>query len=120
VINTPSQQQARKLRRHHLIFYLKVYDTAANRPLGFLGDITLEGMMVMSEEPLEVDRVYELAVRNQSPQNTEGDVRCRARALWCQTDLNPDYYATGFQFEDVPAEAEQAIRRLIREIGFDS
>ena len=122
VINSPSSaQQERKLRRHHLIFYLKVYDSAADRPLGFLGDITLEGMMVMSEQPLELGRVYELEVRNQAPQNQSGTMRCRARALWCQSDdINPEYYATGFRFEESPADAEQAIRRLIREIGFDN
>lgn len=113
------QHSPRRLRRHHLIFYLKVYDVQSGEQLGFLGDITIEGMMVMSKERIEIGQVYEIEVRNQSGLSQEQTVRCHARSVWCQTDVNPEYYATGFQFDSVPPDSEHAIRALIREIGFD-
>ena len=109
----------RRLRRHHLIFYLKVYDARSGEPLGFLGDITIDGMMVMSKQPIEAGKHFEIEVRNNAGLDKEPTVRCEARSLWCQTDINPEYYAAGFQFDSVPPESEHAIRSLIREIGFD-
>jgi c-di-GMP-binding flagellar brake protein YcgR len=113
------QNSPRKLRRHHLIFYLRVHDVDTGDQLGFLGDITTQGMMVMSKEPIETDRLFELEICNQADLEDPQAVRCKACSVWCQTDVNPDYYATGFRFEALPSEAEQAIRALIREIGFD-
>lgn len=109
----------RKLRRHHLIFYLKVYDAESGEQLGFLGDITVEGMMVMSKNPIEVDRSFDIEIRNQSALSQEQNVRCRARSLWSGADVNPDYHATGFRFERLSKASEDAIQALIREIGFD-
>lgn len=113
------QQSPRRLRRHHLIFYLKVFDRVSQDQLGVLGDITSQGMMVMSREPIEPGRVFDIELRNHSGLDDDVPVRCQARSLWCQTDTNPDYFAIGFQFDEVPPESAQAIRSLIREIGFD-
>lgn len=109
----------RRLKRHHLIFYLKVIDTSSGEVLGFLGDITTEGMMVMSKQPIESEREFDIEIRNQSGLSNARVVQCRARSLWNKSDVNPDYYATGFKLEDVSPESEVAIRALVREIGFD-
>lgn len=113
------QYAPRRLRRHPLIFYLKVYDLDRQQPLGFLSDITLEGMMVVSEQPVEAGQEFELEVRNQSGLDSAQTVRCRARSLWCQGDVDPECFAVGFQFDQLPRESESAIRALIREIGFE-
>lgn len=114
------QHAPRRLRRHHLIFYLKVFDRDSGDQLGFLGDITVEGMMVMSKSPIELEQEFEIEIRSQSEGMDTPVVACRARSLWCHTDVNPDYHATGFRFERISAEGENAVRGLIREIGFDA
>ena len=50
--------------------------TNATGEIGFLGDITDEGVMVMSERPLPVGQDFELEIRNQSGRNQTRRVRC--------------------------------------------
>ncbi len=111
-------QASRGQRRHHLIFYLEIRDRGSNEPLGFLSNITPDGMQVLSERPLAVGKSFELEICR--PGMTRQPVRCRARSIWSKADTDPGYYATGFQFEDIPAMTLQAIERLIRDLGFDS
>lgn len=111
-------QASRGQRRHHLIFYLEIRDRGTDEPLGFLGDITPDGMQVLSEQPLDVGRSFELEICR--PGMAAQPVRCRARSIWSKADADPGYYATGFQFEDISAMTLQAIEMLIRDIGFDA
>jgi len=108
----------RKQNRRHLIFYLKVYDLQTGRQLGSLGDITTEGLMVVSKEALDVDKEWELQLRRQGPSAPEHTFSCRARSVWCNVDINPAYYATGFHILDRSPELEREIKALVKEIGF--
>ena len=108
----------RRQPRHPLIYYLKVFDCASGEQIGFLGDITDEGVMVMSEQPLPVDHDYVLEIRNQSGRNQTRNVRCAGHSVWSHGELDPDYFATGFRLCNLDGETERAIQALIREIGF--
>lgn len=112
------EHAARKERRHHLIFYLKVFDQHSGEQIGYLGDIATEGLMVMSQEPLEVGRHYDLEVRTVEGLADARVLRFSGESRWCHTDINPDFYATGFRLTEAAEETEAAIRRLIKEIGF--
>ena len=57
-------QASRGQRRHHLIFYLEIRDRGSNEPLGFLSNITPDGMQVLSERPLAVGKSFELEIRS--------------------------------------------------------
>jgi hypothetical protein len=46
-------QEKRKLKRRHLIYYLRVFEKNTDTLLGYLVDITPEGIMIMSESPVE-------------------------------------------------------------------
>lgn len=113
---------SRTQQRHPLIFYLKVHDCRSGEPLGFLGDINLEGMLVVSEKPLTVGECFDiwLDIGSRGEASRARNLRCKARSMWSKADINPDYYATGFRFEDVPLPTMRAIRELIDDIGFDA
>lgn len=112
------RHSARKQHRHHLIFYLKVYHRDSGEQIGYLGDITTDGMMVMSREPLEVDQDWELEIRTVENLAEPRSLFTPARSRWCRQDVNPDFYATGFELLGTPQETTRAIQQLIREIGF--
>lgn len=113
---------SRTQQRHPLIFYLKVHDRRSGEPLGFLGDINQEGMLVVSEKPLAVGECFDVSldIGSRDESSRPSRLRCKARSVWSKTDINPDYYATGFRFEDVPLPTMRAIRELIDDIGFDA
>ena len=87
-------------------------------PLGRLVDITPEGIMLISEEPIPISVVVEM--RMEFPKEIFGEERMEfsARSMWCRRDLNPDYHDTGFQLIDVPLEHVLLIKKLVSEYGF--
>lgn len=108
----------RILRRRHLIYYLRVFNPHDQQLLGHLVDITAEGIMLMSEQPLPIGATY--AMRMDLPADTFGKatVEFEARALWSRPDANPSFHDTGFQLTRVAEADERIINRLITEYGF--
>lgn len=110
--------EKRILKRRHLIYYLRVFDRVTGQLLGHLVDITPEGVMLISEQPLATDATY--ALKLDLPADTFGKetVEFEARALWSRPDVNPSFHDTGFQMLTVAEADERVIRRLITEYGF--
>jgi hypothetical protein len=105
----------RKLKRRQLIYYLQVLDRGTGQLVGRLADITTEGLMLISPEPIEEKKVFE--VKMVLPTEIQGDkaVTFDAESIWCQQDVNPDLYVTGFRFLKV---AQKDIR-IIEDLTFD-
>ncbi len=113
-----TESERRRRQRRHLIFYLRVYDRENGGVLGFLGDISLDGAMLVSEEPIPVGRAYQLEIVWQDENGRKRRIAFRAVSRWCNNDVNPNFYDTGFQFSDTAPEALTSIRDVIEELGF--
>ncbi len=114
----PSPGDRRTVKRRHLFFYLRVWELDADRALGHVVDINADGMMLISEQPLAIGREYALEVR---PPDTEGRptaLRFSAICRWCDNDINPVFYDSGFEFLEQRPEDIETIRDLIEEYGF--
>jgi PilZ domain len=111
----------RTVRRRHLIYYLRVWDLAQDSAevLGYLVDITTEGLLLISERPIPLDQVFTLEMRWQDEQQGDQSLRFRARSLWASPDVNPSFYDTGFRLEGgETANALAPIQELIGRYGF--
>ena len=108
----------RKLKRRHLIYYLRVYDAVKDILIGHIADISTNGIMVMSEQPIPTDQDFVLKMI--MPKALEGtkELVFKARSIWSQKDVNPDFYANGFQIHDVNMKDIDLIEYLIDEFGF--
>ncbi|NTV52362.1 MAG: PilZ domain-containing protein [Candidatus Firestonebacteria bacterium] len=111
--------EKRKLKRRHLIFYLRVMEDDSPDVLGFMVDITTEGIMVMSEHPLEVGKTFRLKMRVKSYTPEEKYLKFTAVSKWCHQSVNPDFYDTGLELLDITPEDYKEIRHMIKEIGFN-
>jgi len=111
-------EERRKLKRRHIIYYLLVFDQDTQSMLGHLVDITPQGMMVISEQPLEVGRLYNLRLLLPYQIAGKRELIFQAHSKWCQKDLNPDFYDTGFQLLNVSDEDIRTIDWLIEQAGF--
>jgi hypothetical protein len=108
----------RKVKRRHLIYYLRVFDRSSGRQLGHLVDLTPEGMMVMSERPIRVGRKVELKMTLPGDTEREQAVEFDATSLWTSEDVNPDFYDTGFKFEKISRKHLAQLETLIDDFGF--
>ena len=109
--------ERRKIQRRHLIYYLRVFERGTGQLVGHLVDISTEGLMLLSEEPIETDRVFYLRMTLPTEIHSSAHVTFNGRSIWCKPDNSPDFYATGFSFEEVTTKDIRVIENLIKAYG---
>ncbi len=105
-------------KRRHLLFYLRVYEVGSEDVLGYLVDVSDDGLMLMSDKEIETDREYSLRVHLLDPVDGKQDLHLEARCLWCKHSVNTDIFDAGFHVEKVEPDVLDTIRHVIDELGF--
>jgi len=85
----------RKIRRIHLIYYLRLFDNETNIQVGHLVDITTEGIMMISEESVPMGKDFSFKMHLPGIITGRDEINFRARCLWCRKDFNPDLFVSG-------------------------
>ena len=111
--------QARKLKRRHLLYYLRVFDRRTGDLVGHLVDLTTEGMMLMSEEPIEEGVTLYLRMALPEEINGKTQISLDGETIWCREDHNPDFYVTGMRLKNVAPRNIERIEQLIVLVGFE-
>ena len=108
----------RKYKRRDLMYYSRVFDRRTGRVIGYIVDITPEGTMIISENPIEPD--FQFRLRMDLPENisSRGFIDFEARSVWCKPDMDPNFWATGFQLTQIQPESIELIERMVAEYGF--
>jgi hypothetical protein len=105
--------------RKKLVEFTPVYDCQRNIFLGYLGDLSLQGAMVVGKKSLEVDKQITLAIG--FPETAQFPARraiIRARVAWSRQEKNPQYFDTGFEFQDMDQENKTAIKAILERYRF--
>ncbi|MHC1782711.1 MAG: PilZ domain-containing protein [Anaerolineaceae bacterium] len=111
--------EKRKYQRRHLIYYLRVFDRDTVNLIGHLVDITAEGVMVISENPIEVGKTFHMRMILPKEFFGKEQINFEAVSRWADKDINPSFYDTGFQLQDISEENIQIITQLIEDFGFN-
>ena len=112
-------KERRKQERKNLVAYTQVFDLYGGNLLGYLGDLTASGAMIISERPMSPDTEITLAVElPELPESKAMRMSMAARVAWCQQDLSPQYYNIGFEFKGVTAEQSSLIEAIIKNYEF--
>lgn len=100
--------------------FTPVYDLEKGTLLGYLGDLTLQGAMVIGTKPLDVDWQKTLVI--EFPDELPGIMTKRmtipARVARCDRDESPNSYKIGFEFMDVQPDHTQIIEALLERYHF--
>ncbi|MCP5419864.1 MAG: PilZ domain-containing protein [Gammaproteobacteria bacterium] len=110
--------EKRNLRRWHLFLYLRVFDQHTGELLGNIVDISENGLMLISDKPLAVDREFHMWVDMPTEEGDRMRIQFKATSRWCGKDVNPDFYDTGFQIIDPDLETVYRVQQLIDEFRF--
>jgi hypothetical protein len=107
----------RKQKRRQLIYNLRVYDRVDGRFVGLLVDVTTDGMMLLTKERIQEKRDFQMKLV--SPYQTGGDdsVIFDAKSIWSRKDVDPEFFATGFQLRAIDQKDVARIKGLIKEFG---
>jgi len=90
----------------------------SSRVMGHLMDISADGLMLLSDGPIEVNEEYRLRMRLPKEVSGSDEIVFGAVSRWCRQDDNPDFYVTGFQIQDMDDETRESVAHLIEEFGF--
>lgn len=108
----------RTIPRRHLIYYLRVFEQDSRQQIGNLVDITSEGVMLVSEQPVEAGKTYQFRMDLPTDVFGKGELEFEALCVWSKTDINPDFYVSGYRLAGITASDEMCINYLIRMYGF--
>lgn len=111
-------EERRKLKRKYLMFYTRVFNRRTGALLGHLADLTVEGLMLISEEVLPVNTHFDL--RMDLPEGfgfPKRHLDMHGRCVWCAPDIDPHFHNAGFHLENVAEEDVTVIERLVEDYG---
>ncbi|WP_122570839.1 PilZ domain-containing protein [Pseudomonas viridiflava] len=101
----------RKIERHQLQEYLQVFNIHTDRPLGCLGNVSEEGLMLISSIPLLVGARFDLRVK--MPRSGGLDtIDVSATCMWCHEDETPGCYDSGFELVEMSTDYLELVRIL--------
>jgi hypothetical protein len=111
-------QERRKIKRRYLLYYPRVMKSPERELIGHLGDLTTDGLMIISDSGLAVGDAYELLVEVSDDVAETAYIRIKAHSVWCQPDLDPARFNVGFEIDDLTPQDEMVIERIIDKYGF--
>ena len=110
----------RKENRKKVMAFTLVYDEQ-DKLLGYLGNLTENGAMVIGEKVQPVDRLLTLHIRMQDelPDGLSRDLKVSARVARCVPDQeNVREFNIGLEFVEVNAEQEKIIASVLDRYHF--
>ena len=110
--------EKRRLKRRHLIYYLRVFDRNTSELVGHLVDITAKGIMLISENPVELEALFQLKMDLPQGMGDKEQLYFDARSVWQKRDINPNFHNTGFEFRKVSRAHFVVMEQLLDDFGF--
>lgn len=95
------------------IFRMKASDRSSGRLLGYVGDISLRGLRLLSDEIFDVGTVLELRLRMRNGDGSVTLLDVDGTCLWSREAVRSEYIESGF-YIDQPSEE---FTRLVETIG---
>lgn len=108
----------RRIERHQLPYYLQVFNRYTDRPMGCLGNVSEQGLMLISELPILVGADFQLRLKVPDEKGGLYNIDINANCLWCQEDETPNIYDSGFKLQAAPVEYHHLIQALQRYFSF--
>jgi hypothetical protein len=112
-------QERRKEPRKPLMAYTQVFDLYGGRLLGYLGDITLMGAMVIGDRPNDTGQLITLAVElPELPDIKSSRIVIPSRTAWCEQDISPNFFNVGFEFLEIKPDQAEIIKAIVKRYEF--
>ncbi|HSB00979.1 MAG TPA: PilZ domain-containing protein [Anaerolineales bacterium] len=109
----------RKSERKKLMAFTPVYNSYKTTLLGYLGDLSMKGAMLVGEKPMEINTQITLVIDfPETPEFTARQVRIPARVAWCRQEENTQYFNTGVEFQKIDQLYKPFIEAILERYQF--
>jgi hypothetical protein len=104
----------RMTKRKKVSTFTPVYDLHSNTLLGYLGDLTVKGSLLVSETPIEVDQTLSLAIEFRTASETpHPPMNLSAHVAWCKPAERRTHYNAGLEFVKITDQDQKFIESVI-------
>ncbi|WP_085706736.1 PilZ domain-containing protein [Pseudomonas sp. B35(2017)] len=108
----------RRIERHQLPYFLRVFNSVTDRPIGFLGNVSEDGLMLISQLPMMIGADFSLRLKIPAGDGCQQVIDLTGCCLWCHEDATPRHYDAGFSLHRPPPEYGQLIEALKQYFSF--
>ena len=111
----------RKEMRKKLLAFTPVYDSKQKILLGYVGDLTHAGIMVVGERAVEtgLEKLLKIEFPTDLPDVTAAHIFISARTAWCRQDVDSvQTFNIGFEFIEVSPEHTKIIQGILGRYQF--
>jgi Tfp pilus assembly protein PilZ len=107
-------------KRRKVTIFTPVYDVHTNTLLGYLGDLTLKGALMVSEKPVEVGQTLTMAIEFRDTPEAAPSMHMiiSARVAWCKLEEHRTHYNTGMEFLETTEQNKQVIEAVLEKHEF--
>ena len=113
-------KEQRKLKRRHLILNLEIIDKKIGKTLGYLGDLSIEGLLILTNKPIPLNKTFQIELL--LPEKEEfgkESIPLKIKTKWRHEDINPDITDTGHEILEIAPKDVTVINELIEFLGFN-
>ena len=112
--------QKRRENRKKILAFTPVYMQAPKTLLGYLGDLTVRGALVIGEKSVEMGKQVTLEIEfpQELPELGGKPVSVAARVARCNRDDSPQYFNIGVEFVNATSEQAAVFEAIIRRYEF--
>ncbi|MBK9927538.1 MAG: PilZ domain-containing protein [Anaerolineales bacterium] len=112
-------QERRKEPRKNLMSYSQVFDVHDGSLLGYLGDLTSFGAMVISDMKLDTGRLTTISIQLPELEGvSETSINLPVRIVWCKQDLSPEYFNVGLEFQTMTDKQRKIVEAVVENYEF--
>lgn len=115
-----AKEEKHRPERMNLIYYPTVYDRKTGDLIGQLVDLNFYGLKLVSRQPIEVGTEYTMRIELTPSVDGHKQIVISGKCVWSDNDINPDFHATGVEFNDVDDYNRDIIGRFIDKYRFAS
>ena len=108
----------RRIERHQLPYFLQVFNRITDKPIGYLGNVSENGLMLISSLPMMTEVDFELRLKVPVAQDEFKAIDLTATCLWSHEDVTPQHYDSGFSLLEAPEEYRHLINALLQYFSF--
>ncbi|WP_437880492.1 PilZ domain-containing protein [Pseudomonas sp. LRF_L74] len=108
----------RHIDRHLLPYYLKVFNRITDKPMGYIGNVSLDGLMLISQLPMLVNARFDMRLKIPCHEGQVRNIDFYATCQWSREDVTPGSYDSGFSLVAPPPEYVEMVEALRHYFSF--
>jgi len=110
--------EKRNYERKNLHTYIETFNRETGQMIGYVADITRDGIMLLVDEPIELNSDYQLKLVLPAHISDGKQIDIGAKSIRCVKDTSLSFYNVGFSVSGLDSDSQALIHHLIQEYTF--